>query len=314
MGIMRLSHVSLYVMAIDEAVHHYTEVVGLIETGRGEDGSVYLKGWDEWDKYSIVLIPSDRAGVRDIAFKVEHSEDLDQLCRRIGQTGRAVARHEIGAVPFCGPAISFDLPSGHQTYLFAEKECVGRAVGDLNPDPWPDGVKGAGGRWLDHVMLIAPFNPAEGINKVAENVAFFTDVMQFKLVEQIMVGPDSSVQLAAWLARTSTPHDIAFGAGPKAGLHHVSFFVESWNEVLHAADVLAKHRVVVDVSPQRHGITRGPTTYFFDPSGNRNEIFGGLGYLTQPDMPTITWNEAEMWRGVFFLTGEPAEEFLSVYT
>lgn len=314
MGIMRLGHASLYVMAIDEAVRHYTEVVGLIETARRDDGSIYLKGWDEWDKYSVVLVPSDRAGLRDIAFKVERPQDLDYFRDRISESGISVENVEAGTVAFCGSALRFHLPSGHCTYLYAEKECVGRSVGALNPEPWPEGVKGGGGRWLDHVMLIAEFDPPSGINKVAENVEFFTDVLDFKLVEQLVVGPESDVQVAAWLTRTSTPHDIAFGAGPTPGLHHASFFVESWNEVLHAADVLAKHRVPVDVSPQRHGITRGPTTYFFDPSGNRNEIFGGLGYLAQPDMPTITWNESEMWRGIFYLTGEPVEEFLSVYT
>jgi hypothetical protein len=35
----------------------------------------------------------------------------------------------------------------------------------------------------------------------------------------------------------------------------------------------------------RHGITRGETIYFFDPSGNRNETFAGLSYLAQPDRP-----------------------------
>jgi catechol 2,3-dioxygenase len=30
--------------------------------------------------------------------------------------------------------------------------------------------------------------------------------------------------------------------------------------------------------PARHGITRGTTIYFFDPAGNRNEVFAGLGY------------------------------------
>jgi len=40
-----------------------------------------------------------------------------------------------------------------------------------------------------------------------------------------------------------------------------------------AADIIAKNKVPVEYGPGRHGITRGLTIYFFDPSGNRNEVF-----------------------------------------
>ncbi len=55
------------------------------------------------------------------------------------------------------------------------------------------------------------------------------------------------------------------------------FFMDSWDDVLKAADVMGKNKVKIDVTPQRHGVTRGYTIYFFDPSGNRCETFGGLG-------------------------------------
>jgi catechol 2,3-dioxygenase len=44
--------------------------------------------------------------------------------------------------------------------------------------------------------------------------------------------------------------------------------------------------------------TRGMTIYFFDPSGNRNEVFAG-GYRTGPDFPTITWTEDQLGKGIF---------------
>jgi catechol 2,3-dioxygenase len=94
----------------------------------------------------------------------------------------------------------------------------------------------------------------------------------------------------------------------------LSFFLDSWHDVLKAADVMAKRKVRIDVAPTRHGITRGETIYFFDPSGNRNETFAGLGYLAQPDMPTITWTEESMGRGIFYHSGELVQSFLEVYT
>lgn len=129
-----------------------------------------------------------------------------------------------------------------------------------------------------------------------------------------MVGPGRDIQAATWLFRTSTPHDIAFVGGASNGLHHIAFFLDDWADVLKAADVMAKNKVRIDVSPTRHGITRGTTIYFFDPSGNRNETFAGLGYLAQPDRPVITWTEDQLGRGIFYHAGELVPSFVEVYT
>src|SRR3546814_18454964 len=85
------------------------------------------------------------------------------------------------ALPDCGRALKFRMPSNHLMYLFAEKKFVGKAVGVNNPDPWPDGLKGAGVHWLDHVLLICELDPEKGVNKVAENSKFFMEVLGFYL-------------------------------------------------------------------------------------------------------------------------------------
>jgi catechol 2,3-dioxygenase len=122
------------------------------------------------------------------------------------------------------------------------------------------------------------------------------------------------MQAATWLARTTTPHDIAFVAGPRMGLHHIAFFLDSWHDILKSADVMAKTKTKIDVAPTRHGITRGETIYFFDPSGNRNETFAGLGYLAQRDRPVTTWDESHLGSGIFYHTGEMVPSFTEVYT
>jgi catechol 2,3-dioxygenase len=219
-----------------------------------------------------------------------------------------------GALPFDGRMLRFNLPSGHEMSLYAKKELVGTDVGSENPAPWPDDIRGAGAHWLDHCLLMCELNPEKGINKVAENTTFMMQVLDFYLSEQVMVGPDSSIQAATWLFRSSTPHDIAFVGGPRQGLHHIAFFLDNWNDILKAADVMAKNKVRIDVAPTRHGITRGETIYFYDPSGNRNETFAGLGYMAQPDRPVTTWDESHLGRGIFYHTGEINPAFTEVYT
>lgn len=314
MGVMRIGHVSLRVMDIDAAVKHYEKVLGLKTTHKDTVGNVYLKCWDEWDKYSLILTPSDRAGMNHVAFKVEKDADLDQLKEKVDAYGIKTTMLPEGSLPSTGRMLQFQMPSGHEMRLYAQKQYVGTDVGTTDPDPWPDDIKGAGVHWLDHCLLMCELDPEKGVNKVAENTKLFMDVLEFKLAEQIMVGPGGVVQAATWLARTSTPHDIAFVGGPRAGLHHISFFLDSWHDVLKAGDVMAKNKVKIDVAPTRHGITRGETIYFFDPSGNRNETFSGLGYLMQPDRPVTTWTEENLGRGIFYHSGELVESFTSVYS
>ncbi|MGB0747543.1 MAG: catechol 2,3-dioxygenase [Magnetospiraceae bacterium] len=314
MGVMRIGHINIRVLDMDAALNHYENVMGMTRTDTDADGNVYLKCWDEWDKYSVILSQADSAGMNSIAYKVEKDSDLDELKKRIEDYGIAVTDMAPGEMNGCGRALRFNLPSGHDFRLYAKKEVVGKAVGTTNPDPWPDDVKGIKAHWLDHALLMCEMDPEKGINKVTENANFVRDVLDFHLAEQVLVGPNGDMQAAVWMFRSSTPHDIAFVAGPQMGLHHFAFFLDEWNDVLKAADVMAKNQVKVDVTPQRHGITRGYTIYFFDPSGNRNETFAGLGYLAQPDMPPITWTEDQLWRGIFYHTGEEAGAFTSVYT
>lgn len=314
MGVLRIGHASLRVMDMEQALGHYEHVLGMKRVMEDADGHVYLKCWDEWDRYSVILTPADRAGMNHVAYKVERDADLDELRGKIEAYGIATRMLPEGTLPATGRMLAFALPSGHEMRLYAHKECVGTDVGSLNPDPWPDGLRGAGAHWLDHCLLMCELNPETGVNTVADNARFMAEVLDFYLTEQIMVGPDGAIQAGAFMSRTNTPHDIAFVGGPSSGLHHISFFLDSWHDVLKAADIMAKNRTRIDVAPTRHGITRGETIYFFDPSGNRNETFAGLGYLAQRDRPVITWSEDKLWSGIFYHTGEAVPSFTEVYT
>jgi catechol 2,3-dioxygenase len=112
---------------------------------------------------------------------------------------------------------------------------------------------------------------------------------------------------------SNSPHDIAILKGPNGKLHHFAYHVDDWNQVLRAGDVCAMDDVPVEVGPTRHGITRGTTVYFFDPAGNRNEIFAG-GYTTYPDFPTITWTGDQIAKGIFYIAREIKETFLATLT
>lgn len=308
-GIMRLGHVDINVLDINESRDYYENIMGMEITREDADGTLYLKCWDEWDKYSLVMRPSEEATYNNVAYKVEKDSDIDDLQAKIEAYGISTEILPAGTIAECGRVLKFTSPSQHEFNLYAEKTFIGKTVGHTNPAPWPIDGKGIKAHWIDHILLMTA-----GPESLMETTKFFEEVFDMKLAEQVCVGPEGSVQAATWLSAGNTPHDIAFVAGPEVGMHHFAFFLDGWNDILRAADVMGMHNVKLDVTPQRHGITRGETIYFFDPSGHRLETFAGLGYAVCKDMPTVTWTEDELWRGIFYHSGQENGAFTTAYT
>jgi catechol 2,3-dioxygenase len=304
MSIMRIGRAELKVMDLKEAVDYYTNVIGLDVVGESE-GRVYLKAWDEFDHHSLILQEADSAGIDHFAFKVETDEDLAMLEKKIEQFGLNLKRISKGARLAEGEAVRFELPTGHHMELYREIKQPGTRVGTLNPHPWPEGLRGIAPHRMDHMLLSG--DDVENVTK------FFTEVLDMHQSEKIMT-VDGQVMIGSFMhARNGKAHDIAFIKGPNAKLHHVGFACHNWYDVLKAADILSRNEVPIEVTPTRHGITRGETIYFFDPSGNRNEAFAG-GYIAYHDMPTITWTEDKIGTGIFYHRRELIESFTNALT
>lgn len=280
-GVLRPGHAQLRVMNLEEGVRHYRDVLGMVETGRDSQGRAYLKCWDERDHNSLVLREADRAGIDFVGFKVLDTATLDKFERDLQEYGLKTERIPAGDMLETGERVRFEIPTGHLVELYAEKTQVGNGLQKLNPEPWtPAAEKGIAPARFDHLLLYGP--------NVAEAKKIFCDVLGFYLVERVL-GPDGEGEAAIWLSCSHKVHDIAFVEHPEPGkLHHLSFMLESWEEVLRAGDIMSMNKVPIDIGPTRHGITRGCTIYAWDPSGNRFETFMG-GYQPYPDYEPTTW-------------------------
>ena len=302
-GVLRPGFVQLRVRDMDAALKHYVGIIGLSEAGRGADGRVYLRAFDEFDRHSVILRADATAGMDATGFKVADEATLDTLAGRIEAFGLEVAEVAAGEQPGVGRRVGFTIPSGHRIELYARMEQSPQAPSTTNPDLWPDEPRGMKAVRFDHTLLYGP-----DIDEVA---ALFTEALGFGLAERLVM-PDGV--LGAWLSCSTKAHDIAFVKHAEPGkFHHASFFLESWHDVGHAADLIARHNVPLDIGPTRHGITRGQTIYFFDPSGNRNEVFTG-GYMYYPDNPTRTWDQSEIGKSIFYYEKELNDRFLGVVT
>ena len=303
MGILRLNHAVIRVPDLELAHAYYCEVVGLIETARTDD-RVYLKAWDEHQHHSLILQAAPTYGLDSLGFKVEHRSDLDELGERIEAAGIPTERFDVGDLgPGTGATCRFRSPSGHTVDLVHEMAQVGNGLPLNNPPPAPIELTGIAPPRIDHIFLMC-----EDVDGVT---AFFRDVLDFRLTEQIVA--DDGHQLVTFLERTHTPHDIAFMTGPDGAFHHVAYWVDEWHDLRRAADTCAYHGVTIDAGPTRHGATRGSGLYFFDPAGNRNEVYTG-GYWFDPDDEPTTWTEAEMGRAIFYYEGQVDQSFMTVHS
>ncbi|MED4883652.1 catechol 2,3-dioxygenase [Bacillus smithii] len=302
-GIIRLGRLELRVYDLEKSVDYYTNVIGLEVTARDEN-RVYLKAWDEYDHHSIILQKSDSAGMDHMGFKVKDVYELEKLEHKIEQFGCTLTRVPKGSRIAEGEAVRFQIPTGHMMELYTDMEFVGVKTGSVNPDPWPEGLKGIAPHRLDHALLTG--------DELKTATRFFTEVLGFKQSERI-ISVDGEDLVGSFLSTTNKAHDLAFVKGPDAKFHHAGFYVDNWYEVLKAADILSKNEIQIEVTPTRHGITRGQTVYFFDPSGNRNEAFAS-GYMAYTDFPTITWTEDKIGTGIFYHRRELVESFNKALT
>ncbi|MEI2821731.1 MAG: catechol 2,3-dioxygenase [Marmoricola sp.] len=306
-GILRLAHVDVTVTDLDLATAYYTGVIGMQEVARDDD-AVYLKCWDEEDHHSLKLQYSPRVGLDLMSFKVYHADDLDELENKVARYGLPVQRISKGEVLGQGESIRFGTPSGQTMELVADIEKVGTSRGMTNPNILEEyGEHLALGQIapprMDHMLVTA--------EEVGEATQFYMDVLGFRITEQLLDG--NGHQMATWMERSHSPHDLAIVHGPNGGLHHFAYWLDEWDHVRDAADILAYNGIQLDVGPTRHGITRGSTIYFFDPLGTRNEVFTG-GYRPDPDFPTITWTEDNIGRAVFYYEGRLNDRFMRVHT
>ena len=238
MGILRLSHVDITVTDLELAAAYYTQVMGLQITERTDD-RIFFKCWDERDHHSLAVRHDTRVGLDRFAFKVENASDLDHFAARVEAAGYPVERIADGDEVGQGESIRFVLPSGQEMELVADVHKVGGTMPLLNPPPIPQGLTGIAPPRIDHMLV-----HAEEVPVVA---AFFQDVLDFRLTEQLLNGQGH--QTIAFLERSAKPHDIAFVQGPNGALHHFSFWLDDWDHVRRAADILAYNGVTIDVGP-----------------------------------------------------------------
>lgn len=303
-GTLRPGLVQLRVLDFDKTLHFYKEILGLNEVCRMDDGRICLKAYDEFDHHSVTLRLADEAGLDFVAFKTTCAKELEEMKQRVIDFGYAVDEVPAGDQPGFGKRYGFTIATGHRFEIYSEVEIAQQRPMTENPDIWTEPPRGMRAQRMDHFLLYGP--------NIEEAERFCKEVFGM-YVPEVCNNPDGS-RLASWITGNNKPHDIAFVEYPVPGkLHHLGFFLQDWGDVGNAADWIAINRLKLDIGPTRHAITRGLSIYFWEPSGNRIEVYAG-GYTAYPDSPQRVWSADQLGRGLFYYSGEVIPSFLEVVT
>lgn len=301
--VLRPGFVQLRVLDLSEAIVHYRDHMGL-DLVEVEDGRAYFKAFDEFDRHSVVLREADTVGIDVMAFKLVSNQAVHDMIPELKKRNVGYELIKKGEQPGVGERLRVHMPTGHQFDFYSEMALSDDGPMVENPELWRNEPRGMRIIRFDHCALLG-----DEIDAAAE---ILIGILGFSIAERVL-DPEGN-NIALFLSCSNKAHDVAFLKAPVKGkLHHASFLLESWSDIGHAADLMARRDIKIDIGPTRHGITRGQTIYFFDPSGNRNETFSG-GYQFYPDNPTRVWTSDSFGKGLFYYEQEVIESFVGVYT
>ncbi|HVS84092.1 MAG TPA: catechol 2,3-dioxygenase [Gaiellaceae bacterium] len=285
-----IGHVELLTPEPERSLRFLVEALGL-EEERRVGGSVFLRGWGEYQPYSVVLTEAAEPGLGHMAIRARSQDALERRAAAIEASGRGIGWTD--GDPGHGPAYRFTDPDGHLMELYYETERYAPPEAlrpTLRNQPQRYVGRGAGAKRLDHVNLLA--------RDVAACRVFATDVLGYRHYEGIVL--DDGTEAGAWLSLSMAAHELIYVADARNAqgrLHHLSFWVDTREEVLRAADVFVEHLVPIEFAPSKHTISQGFFLYVFEPGGNRIEVTSGGYFVYDPDHEPVVWTETERARG-----------------
>jgi len=278
--IAHLGHIELLTPRLDASAGFFLNILGMRETARSEK-SIYLRAWGDYEVCTLKLTAAERPGLGHIGLRVQSAAVLEELAKGLAGDWTDGDVHH-------GRTYRCLSPDGHNIELYFEtqkfqpdesqksryKNMPQRRVHSISP------------LRLDHLNLL--------VSDVAPNREFYQKLLGMKLTEQIIF--DNGAEMGAWLTATNKSYDIAMTrdhTGSRGRLHHITYFMETREDVLKMADLLIDAGVFVETGPHKHSIGQTFFLYCYEPGGNRFEFASGGYSIFDPDWKPVVWTEAE---------------------
>jgi catechol 2,3-dioxygenase len=289
--VAHLAHVELLTPKPEESLRFFVDVMGMLESGRQGD-SVFLRGWDDYEHHSLQLTASRLPGLGHYALRAASLQALSRRVDRLERSGLGLGWNDKNTGH--GPAFCFTDPDGHRMEIYYETEWH-RPAETLKPalrnqaSRFPN--RGIALRRIDHINLLAA--------DVRATRTFLQEALGGRMTEQIVF--DDGSEKASWITFTNKTYDVAISedwTGSKGRLHHLTYAVDSREDILRAADICLENGVFIETGPHKHAVQQTFFLYVYEPGGNRFEIANaGARLMLAPDWQPVIWSEAERKKG-----------------
>jgi catechol 2,3-dioxygenase len=301
MTIAHVGHAELMVTDLEASREFFTDVMGLFVSAETDD-RVYLRAWQDFDHHTLVLTRGEESGLGHLAWRVAGPGDLAEHEAQLKGLGIDYQWVQGGTELGHGDALRFRTPgAGIPTELYWEVERYverdTKMVSKLASHPQRYIGRGIGPRRFDHANFL--------VNDVRAEQEWHSEVLGIR--HNYFLENDSDTRLGSWLARTNLSHEIAFMRNRNQSgdvLHHVAYFLDSADQLIRAATIIADGGGTLEWGPGQHGTSGAIFLYCFEPSGNRIEVWTGGMLLFAPDWEPIRWDAEtaslglEMWSSV----------------
>ena len=274
--VAHLAHVELLTPTAEASLAFFVDALGMSEEEHS-GGSVFLRGFGDYERYCLKLTESAQAGLGHVALRASSAEALGRRADALERSGLGTgwSDGDFGH----GPAYRFTDPDGRPFELYYETERYRAPLGDEPPmlnQFQRRSDRGAGVRRLEHVNVTSP--------DVRACREFHERFLGYRAVEVIEL--EEGGEYGAWLTTTVQGHELIYvreSLPTRGRLHHAAFWVDSREEVLRAADIFQDRGVFIEAGPAKHTPIHSFYLYVYEPGGNRIEVTSG-GYLVfDPD-------------------------------
>lgn len=288
--IAQIGHLELLTPDADGSFRFFTDVLGM-DCVKQEGQSAYLRGSQDYQRYSIKLTEAPQPGLGHVGLRTWDDEALERRVAAIEQAdlGKGWIDGDFGH----GRAYQFTDPDGHAMELYHEGERFAgpeESKATLKNSPAPYRPRGCAVPRFDHV------------NMLARNVRDCREFAQTALgprLHEVIVRSDGREQ-GAWMSFSIFSHELIYvedTAGANGRLHHIAVWCETREEILRAADVMLDAGIYIEAAPSKHTIAQAFFLYVIEPGGNRIELVNGGYFVRDPGWETVVWSEEERNRG-----------------
>lgn len=285
-----LGPVEMFTPRNEESLAFFVDTMGM-EIVHEQGPSTYLRGWGDYQPWSLKLTASDTSGMGVLGLRASSPDALERRVAMIEATGLGLGWTD-GDLDR-GSGYRFTDPDGHLFELYYE--CARYDP----PEHLRPALKNVPGRYtgrgcaikrLDHINILAV--------DVRANRDFCVDTLGYRLYERIELNDGS--EAGAWMSLSIAAHELIYtrdALGAHGRLHHVAFWVDTREECMRAADIWLDVGIEIEAAPSKHAIAQGYFLYGIEPGGNRVEVTSGGRFVYDPDEPCVVWTEAERAKG-----------------